>query len=148
MLSRTCLGVGVWLIMGAISALQAQEQPSPPQLSNEYPYAIPTPIKKAADKPRYEVIQPCLGRGYIPYSYPAIDSCPCARQGCYHPCRYYCGGKEYHRDWRSRWLRAHLGLGSMLDGYCWECLFPTTGRPYWRTVTSTPSSQSNSSSTP
>lgn len=73
---------------------------------------------------------PCVGRGYVPYSYPAIGSCPCGSDCCYHPWRYYCGGKSYERQWFRTWLRAHLGKGSMLDQYPCHCRFPAAGRNY------------------
>ncbi len=79
---------------------------------------------------RYETVQPRLGRGYVPYSYPAFDSCPCAQDGCFHPGRYYCGGKAYRKQWFRKWVKTHLGRGSMLDGYPCECISPTAGRPY------------------
>ena len=88
----------------------------------------------ASSQSTYEVVQPCLGRGYVPYSYPAIDSCHCARTGCFHPARYYCGGKQYRKQWFHKWVKAHLGRGSMLDSYPCHCVYPTAGRPYLRSV--------------
>lgn len=73
---------------------------------------------------------PCLGRGYVPYSYPALDSCPCGSNACYQPWRYYCGGKTYKRQWFRTWLKAHFGKGSMLDTYPCEYRFPTVGRTW------------------
>lgn len=73
---------------------------------------------------------PCIGRGYVPYSYPAVGSCPCGASCCFHPWRYYCGGKSYKRQWFRTWFGAHFGKGSMLDQYPCECLFPTVGRAY------------------
>ena len=57
---------------------------------------------------------PYIGRGYVPYSYPALATCPCGSNTCYNAGRYYCGGKPYKRQWFKTWLRAHLGKGSML----------------------------------
>ena len=73
---------------------------------------------------------PCIGQGYISYAYPAFDSCPCGAKCCYHPGRYYYGGKPYKRQWFKTWLRAHLGKGSMLDPYPCDCRFPIAGRIY------------------
>ncbi|MFQ5731383.1 MAG: hypothetical protein ACE5KM_05440 [Planctomycetaceae bacterium] len=73
---------------------------------------------------------PCIGRGYRSYMYPTFGSCPCGSSSCYHPGRYYCGGKSYKRQWYRTWVRAHLGKGSMLDPYRCECRFPTVGRTY------------------
>ena len=84
---------------------------------------------------QYEPIQPYLGRGYISYSLPAIDSCRCANDCCFHPRRYYCGGKKYRKQWYRKWFRAHLGRGSMLDDYACECVYPTAGRTYLQTLT-------------
>ena len=84
---------------------------------------------------QYEPIQPCLGRGYISYSLPAIDSCPCANDCCFHPGRYFCGGKKYRKQWYRKWFRAHLGRGSMLDDYPCECVYPAVGRTYLRMLT-------------
>lgn len=81
---------------------------------------------------------PCVGRGYVPYSYPAVDSCPCAANGCFHPWRYYCGGRTYKGNWFRTWVGAHLGKGSMLDQYPCECQFPTVGRTYMSSPSTTP----------
>ena len=71
---------------------------------------------------------PCLGAGYIPYSYPAVDNCSCATDGCFPPARYYCGGEAYRDSWFRKWLRAQFCGGSMLDGYPCHCMFPSVGR--------------------
>lgn len=71
----------------------------------------------------------CLGDGYIPYGYPAFETCPCGNDGCFHPWRYYAGGKCYRRNWFHTWLRAHLGLGSMLEDYPCPCIFPIHAAP-------------------
>lgn len=97
--------------------------PADPQLRAENP-----------SQSSFEVFQPCLGRGYIPYSYPAFDSCPCAAGGCFHPAWYYCGGANYREQWFCRWLKVHLGHGSMLDGYPCDCIRPAAGRAYLRSV--------------
>lgn len=88
----------------------------------------------------YESIQPLLGRGYISYSYPTIDSCRCASNGCFHPSRYYCGGKQYRKNWFRKWVKAHLGHGSMLDDYPCHCVIPTTGRSHRLNVRTSESS--------
>lgn len=80
---------------------------------------------------------PMLGRGYIPYTYPAIDSCPCATNGCFDPSRYYCGGKQYRKQWFRKWVKAHFGRGSMLDDYPCHCINPVYGRPYRLPVSTT-----------
>ena len=87
---------------------------------------------------QYEWTRPCLGRGYVAYSYPAFGSCPCSGENCFHPGRYYCGGKPYRKQWFRKWLPAHLGHGSMLDDYACQCRFPTAGRAYRRPVPSAP----------
>ena len=105
-------------------AVGADEQKSKPS-DNTY---------KTGQTTKFEVTYSCLGRGYVPYSYPAFNSCPCAHDYCFHPGQYYCGGKQYRKQRYRKWLRAHLGRGSMLDDTECECRFPTTGRPYYRVV--------------
>ena len=67
----------------------------------------------------------CPQGSYIPYTYPAFESCPCGADGCYHPAPYYGGSQCYRRSWFHKWLRAHLGLGSMLEDYPCPCVLPT-----------------------
>lgn len=134
MLSRKSILGGLWVVVGVCGALRAGDPP-PAQEGYEYESSRPAPREGSPSAARYELIQPCLGRGYVSYSYPAADSCPCGGDGCFHPGRYYCGGKEYRRQWGGRWLRAHLGLGSMLEGYRCECIYPAAGRSYLRTIT-------------
>lgn len=87
------------------------------------PAAVPVYAKPSA-------FQPCFGSGYLAYPYPGFDTCPCGSDCCFHPGRYYHGGKPYRREWFGRWLRSHHGHGSMLDGYPHQCIFPRGGRPY------------------
>ncbi len=83
----------------------------------------------------YQMIRPCIGLGYLPYSYPAVGSCPCGDDLCFHPHRYYCCGKEYKKAWFHKWVGAHCGKRSMLDDYCCPCLYPrAVPRPYLRAV--------------
>lgn len=91
---------------------------------------VPPPIVRR-ETGRLHVTRPVLGSGYVPYRYPAFDTCPCDDAGCYHPGWYYCGGKSYRQAWWRRWMGAHVGRGSMLDGYPCHCVQPTFGRPYW-----------------
>lgn len=88
------------------------------------------PPAPAGSPPRQVLPQPCFGAGYLPYAYPGFETCPCGHDGCFHPAPYYCGGKPYGRQWLRKWIRAHLGCGSMLDGYPCPCIFPTVGRTY------------------
>ena len=90
-------------------------------------------LNRSGDR-AYEVVTPSLGRGYIGYELPAVNSCPCSNDRCFHSCQYYFGGKSYKKSWRRRWLSAHLGHGSMLEAYPCQCLSPGLTRPYWRTV--------------
>lgn len=120
-----------WLPLLLVSApveLPAQPPAEPTEAGRVH---LPPPIA-TADRPI--LVRPCLGAGYIPYSYPAVDSCPCARDDCFPPARYYCGGEAYRDHWWSKWLRAHFAGGSMLDGYPCHCVFPTVGRPIVQTV--------------
>ena len=88
---------------------------------------VPPPIiRRETRVPHVE--RPALGAGYVPYRYPAVDTCPCGDAGCYHPGWYYCGGKSYRRAWWRRWAGAHLGHGSLLDAYPCHCVLPTFGR--------------------
>lgn len=63
------------------------------------------------------------------YQIPGFDACPCGNTGCFHPGRYYCGGKQYRRHWFRKWLRAHLGHGSMLDDVPCHCIAPAAYHP-------------------
>lgn len=101
------------------------------------PSPIPPPISTTAGQAMV-IAQPCLGAGYVPYSYPGVDTCPCVRDGCFPPARYYCGGETYRNHWWSKWLRAHFAGGSMLDGYPCHCIFPTVGRPVLQTTPDLP----------
>ena len=66
----------------------------------------------------------CPGRGYVPYSYPAVGSCPCEDGGCFHPGRYYSCDDRYEKSFWRRWARAHFCGGSMLDGVPCRCVSP------------------------
>ena len=118
-----------------VTNLRAQD-PHPNELRESGDTEIPEsrPLASSQSSSSYELVQPCLGRGYVPYSYPAIDSCHCARSGCFHPARYYFGAKEYRKQWFHKWVKVHLGRGSMLDTYPCHCVYPTSGRPYLRSV--------------
>ena len=94
----------------------------------EAPDVPPTIVRREVG--RLHMSRPVLGNGYVAYRYPAFDTCPCDDAGCYHPGWYYCGGKSYRQAWWRRWVGAHLGGGSMLDGYPCHCVLPTVGRPY------------------
>ncbi len=130
---RTPVGIFAgmaWAIIGMAGAVSAQDRVAtePPSTENR---AAPAVLAEREAASGYgTALRAVLGRGYVPYSYPGFNSCPCAWDGCFHPHRYYCGADEYRRTWRQRWVRAHLGLGSMLDGYPCECIYPTVGRTY------------------
>lgn len=96
------------------------------------PYAA-LPRPRAPRHAPAEPVYRCLGNGYVPYSYPGIGTCPCGppEAGCFHPWNYYHGGKSYKRSWLGKWLKAHLGHGSMLEGYPCHCTQPTVTRPYF-----------------
>ena len=133
------LSTTTFVVLLLVAKLRADD--SKPYEPYETPRSPATAITKDDTSPKparqeHRLIRPCLGRGYVPYSYPAIDSCPCARNCCFHPGRYYCGGKAYRKQWFRKWLRAHLGSGSMLDEYPCQCTFPTAGRPYLKSVSS------------
>lgn len=70
----------------------------------------------------------CPGQGYIAYSYPAIGSCPCGDDRCFHPGHYYAccgdGDPSYKKAFWKRWLKAHFCGRSMLDGVACQCLNP------------------------
>lgn len=120
--------VAVGVLVGAV-ALQASAGPP----DKEGAYGSPRPA--AGDRERaaeHRSDHPRPRRGYTSYAYPGVDSCRCARGPCFHPARYYCGGEQHRRSWLRRWLGAHFGGGSMLDGYCCECVFPTVRRPHVR----------------
>lgn len=83
----------------------------------------------------YEAIRPCIGVGYQPYTYPAVGTCPCGDSPCFHPQRYYCGGKTYKKSWMKKWIGTQFGKRSMLDDYCCDCLVPTAvPRTYLKTI--------------
>ena len=107
--------------------------------SGKEPEARPKSVPAVSQPPRSpSTLVPCIGRGYRSYSYPAFGSCACGADCCFHPGRYYCGGKPYKRQWFKTWLRAHFGKGSMLDRDPCECRFPTTARTY---VSSAPAAE-------
>jgi len=94
-----------------------------------------TGLKTSFEKPspqNLERVQPCLGRGYVAYSYPSFGSCQCESDCCFHPGRYYCGGKPYRKQWFRTWVRAHLGHGSMLDNTPCQCIYPTASKSFLR----------------
>lgn len=92
-------------------------------------HSLPLPVAQR----QYEVTRPCIGAGYIPYSYPAVGSCPCIDDFCFSPHRCYCCGMQYKRAWCRKWIGSHLGHRSMLDDYHCACIFPTAvPRPYLR----------------
>lgn len=115
------------LSVGAVADDRSANDP-PPANGAKSP-ANPSAGRSAKSAQRTEYA-PCIGRGYVPYAYPAVDSCQCGSDCCFNAGRYYCGGKPYRRQWFKTWLRAHLGKGSMLDQYPCECQFPTVGRTY------------------
>jgi hypothetical protein len=124
----------------AATEAAAAGQPAPgtsPETGGEgerfYAADVPPPIvRKEAE--RLHVARPTFGAGYVPYPYPGFDTCPCDEDGCYHPGWYYCGGSAYRQTWCRRWVRAHLGHGSMLEAYPCHCVLPTFGRPYGLTA--------------
>jgi hypothetical protein len=124
------------IIGAAVVSLSSVTSAQEPQEAEELQPAESSILERSGDR-AYEVVTPSLGRGYVGYELPAVDSCPCSNDRCFSPCRYYFGGKPYLRSWRHRWLSAHLGHGSMLDAYPCQCLSPGLTRPYWRPV-STP----------
>ena len=123
-----CVGTA-WAIFAVAGTAVAQDRTTTEPLPGNH-RAAPAAVADGDAAAGQTGVRAALGRGYLPYSYPGFNSCPCAWDGCFHPHRYYCGGEDYRRTWRQRWLRAHLGLGSMLDGYLCECIYPTAGRLY------------------
>ena len=117
---RTAVAFSLLVVMGTVSA-QEPEPPYEPQKE------IPPPIQRLK-KGEQVLWRPCLGAGYVPYAYPAFGSCPCDTDRCFLPAQYYCGGKPYRRQWFGKWVRAHLGNGSMLEDFPCECIYPTSGR--------------------
>ena len=112
----------------------AAGQPAPsPETGRErepfYAADVPPPIVRQRQA-LCTFTRPTLGAGYVPYRYPGFDTCPCDEKGCYHPGWYYCGGTAYRQAWCRRWVRAHLGHGSMLDASPCHCVLPTFGRAY------------------
>jgi len=128
-------GAAVLMFSVPMASAAGWRRTSRPYTESDSAPAVPSMAKK---NQRHELVRPCLGRGYVAYSYPAFDSCPCAGNDCFHPGRYYCGGKPYRKQWFRKWLRAHVGRGSMLDDYACECRFPTVGRVYRRPAPSAP----------
>ena len=129
--------VGLFFCLAPPSATQASDDESPQTAG--LPAAEAPPLANdhvEPEKKTYQVIRPCLGSGYVPYTYSAIDSCPCGSDGCFHPHKYYFGGKSYRMRWLHRWLRAKCphSSHSMLEDYPCECIFPKYGRPYWRVL--------------
>ncbi len=133
MASFRVLTAVAFVISLTITNLRA-EDPQPDELRHSLDASVQSYSSATSSQSAYEVIQPCLGRGYVPYSYPAIGSCHCANNICFHPAKYYCGGKEYHKRWFHKWVKVHLGHGSMLENYPCHCVYPTVGRSYLRSV--------------
>ena len=125
------LGAATLALLSSVAT--AQETYRLPEAAEEVEPVQPSILDRSDDR-AYEVVSPRLGRGYVGYELPAVDSCPCSNDRCFHPCRYYFGGKPYVRSWCRRWLGAHFGHGSMLDAYPSQCLSPGLTRPYWRAV--------------
>ena len=125
--------LGVFCVLAASTVAGADGKPTASD-SQEVQRPSATPVVAL---PRRAAVLPCIGDGYVPYSYPAFGTCPCGDNSCYDPARYYCGGKPYQKQWFRKWVRAHLGVGSMLDDVPCECRFPVSVRPYYRTVRST-----------
>ncbi len=123
-------GFRILMVGGAavllLSSIAAAQEPS------EDLEPVRTSILDRSGDGAYQVVSPRLGQGYVGYQLPAVDSCPCSNDRCFHPCRYYFGGNAYNKSWRRRWLSAQLGHGSMLDAYGGQCLSPGLTRPYWR----------------
>ncbi len=122
------------LLIGGATVARAQNgetEPADPA-SVAGPEGLP-PV--AENQWTYQAIRPCIGAGYLAYSYPAVGSCPCGDDLCFDPHRYYCCGKQYKKAWLHKWLGSHLGKRSMLDDYCCPCLYPrAVPRPYLRRV--------------
>jgi len=87
------------------------------------------PTSLAAAEPVRISLTPCPGQGYIAYRYPAVGSCPCADESCFHPSRYYacCGDADqaYRKQFWKRWLKAHFCGASLLDGVPCRCVSPS-----------------------
>lgn len=109
---------------------KADDQLPPPQAAGDQPKLV----QPAVARHQAEPVWPCIGNGYVPYSYPAFGTCPCGDNCCYDPSRYYCGGKSYRKQWFRKWLRTQVGRGSMLSDVPCSCRFPGTVKPYYRTV--------------
>jgi len=124
------------LLIGGAAIAHAQGVEAEEAAATPTAVAEPEGTLPAAENQRaYQAIRPCIGAGYLPYSYPAIGSCPCGDDLCFNPHRYYCCGKEYKKAWFHKWVGSHLGKRSMLDDYWCPCLYPrVVPRPYLRTV--------------
>lgn len=107
----------------------SQAEPDPPK-TEDAPDAIGDEPKPTDPKPEVvsESYSPFFGVGYVPYAFPGFDVCPCAGEFCFPPSRYC--DDCYWEEWFRKWLRAHLGRGSMLDDVPCPCIMPLTGRPY------------------
>ena len=131
---KTVQGLRFLTIVGAavvsLSSISSAQEPAD---AAEVQPMVSSILDRSSNR-TYEVVTPSLGRGYVGYELPAVDSCPCCNDRCFNPCRYYFGGKPYIRSWRRRWLSAHLGHGSMLDAYPCQCLSPGLTHPFWRPV--------------
>lgn len=125
------LPAALMLLVGGSAAGRAQDGEADAAPVSESDGSQPVAEHQRA----YQLIRPCIGAGYIAYSYPAVGSCPCGDDLCFNPHRYYCCGKEYKKAWFHKWAGSHLGKRSMLDDYCCPCLYPRVApRPYLRTV--------------
>lgn len=123
--SRKYVAGGILCLLVVLPASGAEEPGGPHQHTMVVSGALPPGVAAT------HVGQPPLVAGYIGYTYPALGTCPCRSDHCFHPWRYYCGGKNYRSAWRRKWLRAHFGHGSMLENYPCECICPTGAAPYF-----------------
>lgn len=116
---------GGLLLTGMAAGARAQQP-------DELPVSYPASNRDASIR---EVVQPCIGAGYVPYDYPGTSSCRCGNDCCFAPHRYYCGNDQYKKGWLRKWAGTQLGKRSMLDDYPCACIAPTAvPRLYYRTA--------------
>lgn len=112
-----------------------------PLILTIYFVLLVTVTATGASEPARITVSACPGEGYIAYSLPAIGSCPCGDDRCFHPGRYYTcrgdGDPAYKKAFWRRWFRAHFRHGSMLEGVPCECVAPPS-RPIAATFTPVP----------
>jgi hypothetical protein len=120
-------------------ALLAQD--SDTRVGDQAPTATAQSLSASEQPTVYTVIRPAIQSGYVPYSYPAVGTCRCGDDQCFHPHRYYCcnSAAAYRKCWFRKWVGTQFGKRSMLDDYPCDCINPTfVPRPYYRAVKTVP----------